>query len=183
MIKILIAGSQGSGKTTQAEIIAKKYNISYISVGQLLREHLSRHDKIGEEAKYALQSGELVDDLLVTELVRHELELPQHQKGFVSDSYPRSVHQLEVFNPGFNIVFHLKVSEDVAVSRLLNRRREDDTPELIRKRLGIYHQVTEPLLAYYQALGKLVEINGERSIEEVAADLETHLNKLVVNEK
>ncbi len=177
-MKILVSGPQGSGKTTQAMIIAGRYKLCYVSVGDILRSEYNHQSRVGKAAKEALLSGELADDSLVAKLVKKKLAEENCENSFVSDSYPRSVHQLEVFNPAFTKVFYLKVSDQEAINRLLKRHREDDTPELIQKRLSIYHQVTEPLLAYYKALDKLIEINGEQTIEKVSEEIELYLKEI-----
>lgn len=171
-MRILITGPQGCGKTTQAEILAKKFSFCLINAGDLLRELADQSTEEGENVRKCLSEGIFVDDKITAKLVRTELEKEHCQKGFVMDGFPRRMSQLEYFDPVYDQVFYLDVPDDEVIKRLLLRGREDDTPEVIRERLGLYHSETEPVLTYYQGQGKLKKINGEHSIEEIATEIE-----------
>jgi adenylate kinase len=171
----MITGPQGSGKTTQAEILAKKLGFCEINTGDLLRELAEGDSPEGKILKTALDQGQLADDQIVSSVVNKKMASPECQKGLVADGYPRRVGQLNIFNPNFDKVFYLDVPDSIVEDRLIIRGREDDTPELIRERLQIYHQETEPVLAYYQNLGKLIKIDGCKNIESVTAEIEKYL--------
>jgi len=173
--KIMITGPQGSGKTTQAKKIAKKIDVYFVGAGDLLRQFAKESSGMAAKVKNDLESGRLVDNEIIGNLLRKTLSQPEYRKGFVADGYPRSLSQLEVYNPDYDRVVYLKVSDEEAERRLLDRSREDDTSEAIKERLSWYHKETAPLLEYYQKQKKLVTIDGERSIEEVAADIEDKL--------
>lgn len=170
-MKIVITGPQGSGKTTQAEILAKKLGLCFIGTGDLLRDLAEKKSQLGEKIEETLNSGELADDRIVTGLVRGKIESSICSKGFVTDGYPRTFSQHQLYDPGFDKVFYLKISDGEAERRLLKRGREDDTSALIKERLSWYHEQTQPLLDYYQKQGKLVTINGESSIEKVSQEI------------
>lgn len=171
-MKILLTGPQGSGKSTQAKLLAKKYGLAFISAGDLSREKAQEDSIDGGLARQSLGKGELLPDELVGRLVREKVENLDREKGIVLDGFPRSIDQLQYFDPNFDKVFYLDVPDEEVEKRLLLRGREDDTPELIRERLSIYHQLTEPVLQYYQQQGKLIRIDGTKNIEEVTAEVE-----------
>ncbi len=174
-MKILVTGPQGSGKTTQAEIIAKKLKLPFVKVGNLVRAKSTDGTKEADTLKKALETGEIADDSIVASLLQNKLSGLELQKGFVVDGYPRRISQLEAFDPHFDIVFNLDISDEVAKERLLKRGRVDDTPALIDERLRIFHKLTKEVLKYYQAQGILVTVEGEKSTKEVTKEIEKHL--------
>lgn len=159
-MKILLIGPQGSGKSTQAKLLSQFLRLPYISTGDIFRE-------MGGDIKQILDKGQLVDDATTSAIITERLSKADCKEGFVVDGYPRSLEQLRLFDPHFDRVFYLKLKEETVMERLLKRRREDDTEELINKRLELYYEQTQPLLDHYENLGKLVEIEGEGSIEQV----------------
>lgn len=171
-MKILVTGPQGSGKTTQAEILAKKLGLCLIEVGDMLREMAKKGDPWSLEIRKTLDEGQLVDDQMVSNLVKKRLSEVDCQKGLVSDGYPRTFAQHRNFDIGFDKVLYLKISEEEIVKRLLSRGRKDDTLSAIQERLAWYEEETKPLLNYYQERGILITINGERSAQEVTQEIE-----------
>lgn len=171
-MRLLFIGSQGSGKSTQAKIISQKLSLCYISTGDLFRQIAEEDSDLGKQVKDLLGKGKLVGDDIVVELVKKKLSEPECQKGFVFDGYPRTLDQQEVFDPGFDKVFYLKVSDETAIKRLLARGRADDSPDVIRERLQTYYQQTQPLLDYYQGLGSLIVVDGEKTIESIEKEIE-----------
>jgi len=173
--KIMLAGPQGSGKTTQAKLLAEKLGILFIGAGEVLRKLAQEETEEGRNIKAELDKGELVDNQLMADLIKKEMEGSEASKGFITDGYPRSLDQIGNFSPDFTKVFYLELSDEEAEKRLLLRNRGDDTPEAIRERLSIYHQLTEPVLEFYQNQGKLVRIDGSGTIEEVAQAIQSRL--------
>lgn len=171
-MNILVAGPQGSGKTTQAKILADKIGACFIGTGDLLREFANGESNDARHIKERMGKGELVDNLVVAGLVKDKLARPECQSGVVTDGYPRNFSQHETYDPGFDKVIYLDISDEEAMKRLLARGREDDTPEAIRERLELYHEETKPLLEAYQDSGKLVRVDGARPVEEIASDIE-----------
>ncbi len=176
-MKILIIGPQGSGKSTQAKILAEKLNIPFIGTGEMLRNMAKEDNDLGRQINEILDQGNMVEDNVMCELVRVRLSEEDCAGGFILDGYPRTLVQQQIFDPEFDEIFYLTLPIEVAKQRLLGRGREDDTEELIERRLNDYYTQTKPLLDFYQKLGKLVVINGEKPIEEVAKDIENHLIK------
>lgn len=166
-MKILLIGPQGSGKSTQADLLARQLNVPKITVGDIFRDLAKQDSEQGKKIKAILEAGKLVDDDLTARIVKEKLSREEFKEGFVVDGYPRTLEQANIFDPNYDKVFYLNLQQEKATERLLKRGRADDTSELIKKRLDLYQEQTQPLLDYYKDLGKLIEIEGEGSIEQV----------------
>lgn len=166
-MRILITGPQGSGKTTQANAVAEKLGLCFVKTGEILRQLAEVDDLRGRKIKQALLVGDMVDDKIVADVVKNNLAEPICQTGFVADGFPRTLAQLENFDPKYQKVFYLNISDTLAIERLLARGRADDTLPLIKQRLLTYHVLTEPLIDHYRRLGVLVDIDASRSLSEV----------------
>lgn len=175
MPKISIMGPQGSGKTTQAKLLADNLAVPLIDVGAHLRNIAQQKSDSGEAVRKSLLSGELVDNQVVADLVRELTGSEKCQNGFVMDGYPRSLNQLKMFDPGFDRVFYLDVPDEVVEIRLLKRGRSDDTPDLIKKRLERYHQLTEEVLTFFQDQGLLQKIDGTQTEKEIHRQIKNSL--------
>lgn len=166
-MKISITGLHGSGKSTQARLLAGYLNVPLVDVGEMLRTLSDQDNEEGKKVKYALDQGLMVDDEVVAKLASERAKERDCQNGFVMDGYPLTLHQMKLFDPYFDKVFYLDMTEDVAEERLLGRARKDDTPDLIKKRLELYYKLTEPIIDHYSTLGLVEKIDGLGSIEEV----------------
>ena len=186
-MRVLILGPQGSGKGTQAKRIAAAYDIPHVATGDILRSAVAAGSELGRQVEPILERGDLVPDDLMVELIRERLA---RETGFVLDGFPRTVPQaealdamLEEIEKPLDVVLLLEVDDDVALARLLARRaeegRSDDAPDVIRNRLRLYHSLTEPVVERYREAGRLVAVEGERSVEEVAAEVEDALSQVV----
>lgn len=175
-MKILLIGPQGSGKTTQAKILAEKLGYKYLGTGEMLREIAKAGGPDAEKLNEIFTTGKLLDDETICELVKKTLAQDEYQSGFIMDGYPRTVNQKNIFDPDFDIIIYIKVSDEIAVKRLTQRGRADDTIEAIKKRLELYHHETGPLLDIFLNEGKLWVVDGEQSIEAVTNQIFKHLN-------
>lgn len=184
---VLILGAQSSGKSTQAKLLAEHINYKFISSGKLLRRLSEADNPIGKKLSQFWIKGELVPDQLMEEILYPILER-EDTPGFVLDGYPRSVEQLKGFLTFLDMkdwlvlhVFYLDVSEEECLRRIKIRaeteKRLDETEEAIKRRISLYHQVTEPLLAEYEKMGVLRKIDGERSVEEIQNDLRGYFKR------
>lgn len=173
-MKILMIGPQGSGKSTQTEILAKDLNLPKISTGDIFREIAKSDSEEGRRIREIQNSGRLVDDKETAKIVEGRLKQDDIKNGFIMDGYPRNIIQKDLFDPKFDKVIYLKVPDEEVVKRLMARGRADDTLEAIKTRLNLYYQQTQPLLDYYKNLGILVEIEGLGSIEEIYNKIKTH---------
>lgn len=171
-MKILIVGSPGAGKSTQAELLAKELGLPHLSTGDLFHYLAQEDSDRGREIKGIMESGQLIEDEFVLRIVEEQLEGEQYRSGFIIDGTPRSLWQAEKIKVRFDLVFYLKVSDEENLKRLIKRGRKDtDSSEVIKKRFEVYRQETEPMLEYYRKMGVLEEVDGERPIEEIFEDI------------
>ncbi len=170
-MKILLIGPQGSGKSTQADLLSLFLNIPKISTGDIFRELSRKGSGEAKRVKEVLSQGKLIDDETTSAIVKSRLSQDDCKGGFILDGYPRNIRQIEMFDPGFDKVIYLKVSDEEVVKRLMARGREDDTPGIIQTRLNLYREQTQPLLDYYSSKGILIEIDGQGSIERVRDEI------------
>lgn len=175
-MRILITGPQGSGKTTQANLIHERLGFQMIKAGELLRAYAAEPTDEGRKFKAMLDKGELVDDHLLADLIKRELAKFGKDEKLVIDGYPRRRSQIDTFDPKYDKVFLLRLNDKEGVERLIARHRADDTPEIIKRRLELYHQETEPMLDYYRQLGILEVIDASDDIEHVYAKIADNLN-------
>jgi len=170
-MKIIIMGPQGCGKSTQAEGLSKKFNIPHISSGDIFRDLEKSQTDLGKRIWKALFLGKLVSDNDTMLVIKEELSKKEYEGGFILDGFPRNLYQAKhsPFKP--DIVLYLKVSEEVSLNRLIERKREDDTPEIIKMRLSEYHKNTTPVLDYYKRLGILKTFDGEQQVEDIQKEL------------
>jgi adenylate kinase len=190
-VNILLLGPQGSGKGTQAKRISAEYAIPHIATGDMLRAAIEAGTPLGRQVAPILESGLLVPDVLMIDLIRERLEEPDTVPGFILDGFPRTTPQADALDTmlreigrELTIVFALQVSDEICIERLLKRAREegrpDDTPEAIRTRLELYHRETEPLIEHYRAQGNLVTIHADGTPNQVFAEIQAALEQLAV---
>jgi adenylate kinase len=188
-LNVLFLGPQGAGKGTQATRISNEYDIPHIASGEILRAEMTAGTELGNRVRDVIDRGELVSDDLMIELIRNRLEQPDTESGFVLDGLPRTLVQAEALDSilsdigrSFSVVFALQIPDALAFERLRRRARlegrADDTDEAIQRRLDLYHQETEPLIEYYRTRGRLVPIHGDRSENEVFAEIQQALEQV-----
>jgi adenylate kinase len=188
-LNVLLLGPQGAGKGTQAKRIAAEYGIPHIASGEILRAEMQAGTELGQRVKDVYDRGDLVSDDLVIDLIRTRLGQADTDAGFILDGFPRTTAQAEaldsMFNDigrSFNVVFALQIPDAVAFDRLRRRAdiegRADDTDEAIQRRLENYHRETEPLIEYYRVRGNLVPIHGDRTENEVFAEIQSALEQV-----
>ena len=119
----------------------------------------------------------MVPDEIAIKTLHDRLLKADCAKGYVLDGYPRNYAQLEGLEKDINKVFNIKLSDHEGIKRSIERARTDDNLQVLTRRLELYHQKTEPLLAYFRQKGILEEIDGNRSIEEVARDIQKAFRK------
>jgi adenylate kinase len=177
-MKLILIGIQGSGKSTQGDLLAKELGIPYLSTGHIFRQLAQEQTELGMYIKETMNAGYLIPDEKTLEIVTEYLGRPEYEKGYILDGFPRTLPQAESFKNGINLVIYLKISDEEALRRisLRNSGRADDTTEAIKRRIELFHTFTEPVIDYYRTKGVLVEVNGEKSIEEIFTDIKTHLS-------
>jgi adenylate kinase len=180
-MKIVLLGIQGSGKSTQGNLLHKKLGIPYLSTGHIFRELAKEHTPLGRYIKEVMHSGALVPDHKTLTIVTEYLSRPEYAKGFIMDGFPRTLKQAEAFEQDLDDVIYLEVSDREALWRLSYREedggeeRDDETLAAVRKRIELFHKYTEPVLGFYHRKRRLIEINGEQSIEAIHKEI---MNKL-----
>lgn len=185
-MNLLVLGPQGSGKGTQAKRIAADYGVPHVSTGDMFREAIGAGTLLGRRVEPILAAGELVPDELTVALIRERLGQEDATGGFVLDGFPRNLAQAEALDDmlaaisrALDAVLFFDLSDEIATERMLGRARAegrvDDTPEVIARRLAIYHEQTEPVVEHYRVQGTLVPLRAERAIGEVAAEIQSAL--------
>ena len=181
-MNLLVLGPQGAGKGTQAKRIALEYGIPHVSTGDMFRAAQAEGTDLGLRVGEIMASGDLVPDDLTIAMIQERLSRPDAERGFVLDGFPRNLAQAEALDSMLaaiarvlDAILFFDVPDETGMERALRRAelegRTDDTPEVIAKRLQIYHSETEPIVEHYRVTGKLVPIHADRSIEEVWSEI------------
>lgn len=178
-MKIILIGIQGSGKSTQGNLLSEKLSIPYLSTGHIFREIAKEKTPFGRYVKETLNAGVLIPDDKTLEIVDDYLSRDEYKNGYILDGFPRTVKQAESFKNGISYVFYLNVSDREALWRLSYREdeRDDETLLALRKRIELFHTLTEPVLDYYRKKGILTELDGEKEIEEINKEILDTINK------
>lgn len=212
-MNLIMFGPPGGGKGTYASRISEKHDIPHVAPGDIFRSEVNEGSELGKKVKDYLDRGELVPDEVVNEVMKKRLSKPDCQEGFVLDGYPRTLSQAKALDKiaGIDLVINLKVSDDVIINRLNNRRvcrdcgeiynlrsmppekdgvcdecggelyqREDDQPEVIRKRLREYKSKAKPIIDFYREKGLVEDIvaEEERPIEEMMGEIYDAVKKV-----
>ncbi|MFF5322445.1 adenylate kinase [Janibacter hoylei] len=178
-MRLIILGPPGAGKGTQATQIAEHYGIPAISTGDIFRANIKNETELGLQVKEILASGGYVSDDITNAIVEARLAEDDAAGGFLLDGYPRTTAQVTALDAmlakgdhSVDKVLELVVDDEVVVQRLLKRAelegRADDTEEVIRERMALYHRETKPLSDAYAERGLLVTVDGEGEVDEVA---------------
>lgn len=176
---LIFLGAPGSGKGTQAQVLAERLGMPHISTGDMLRQAIADGTELGNQAKSYMDKGELVPDRLILGMIEERLGYTDAKAGWILDGFPRNVTQAKfldelLINIGHRTqwVINLKVSDEVIVTRLLARGRADDHEDTIRHRLLVYREQTAPLITYFQEQGKLYAIDGNQPIDKISENLQ-----------
>jgi len=182
MLKIVLLGAPGSGKGTQSEKLVAEFGVPQISTGDLLRSAVANQTQLGRKAKAAMDAGELVSDDIVVGMMRERLTQDDTANGFILDGFPRSLAQakaldelLDELGRPLQGVVHIKVDHEEIVQRLMARGRSDDNEDTIRKRLNVYQEQTQPLVAFYEDKGLLTAVAGVGDVDEIYNRIKTAL--------
>jgi adenylate kinase len=188
-VNVLFLGPQGSGKGTQAKRIASEYGVPHVATGDMFRAAISAGSPLGRQVEPIVAAGALVPDELTIALIRERLAEDDAVGGFVLDGFPRNAAQAEALDGllselgrPLDLILELQVSDELCIQRLLARAaaegRVDDSPDVIARRLAIYHEETAPLVGHYLPTGNVVGIHGEGAIDEVWAEIQSALERV-----
>jgi len=190
-VRLIIMGRQGAGKGTQCQRISRHYVVPHISTGEILRAAVREGTELGKMAKQVIEAGRLVGDDIMIEIIRERLEQDDARtRGYILDGFPRTVAQADLDVPRDLVIQRIsarRVCRDCGTNYVATAQkrdpwicdscggdvvqRNDDTPESISQRLDLYESQTSPLLKFYGQDGRLVEIDGSLSPDEVFATL------------
>ncbi|MGH7245653.1 MAG: adenylate kinase family protein [Candidatus Levyibacteriota bacterium] len=180
-MKLILIGIQGSGKSTQGNLLSQKFSIPYLATGQILRDLSKEDTELGAYLQDVMNKGFLISDEKIIEIVSGYLSREEYKNGYILDGFPRTLIQAESFKDIIDYVIYLKVSDEEALKRIETRiskeKRADDTEEAIKKRIELFHEFTEPVLRFYQEKNVLIEVNGEQAIEDIHAAIMKAIGK------
>ena len=181
---LIFFGPPGAGKGTQASLTAKTLNIPHLSTGDILRDKLLDQDSLSIRLKNFMDSGNLVSDDILNEIVANRLKLPDCQSGFILDGYPRTISQkiflsdfLESHNLSISKIIDLSIDEKIIIQRIKSRsnieNRLDDREEIIKTRMLKYFQETKPLSNYFRSKypNDYHIVDGNQNIENIQDDI------------
>lgn len=183
-LNVVLFGPPGAGKGTQADRFAARHVVPKISTGDMLRRAIANGTEVGLAVKDTLHRGALVSDDLMIQLVSQRLAEPDTAAGFVLDGFPRTIEQAVALDGmtagrGPLVVFALVVHADEVVRRLARRGRDDDDEWIIRERLQVYTDSTEPVLEYFRRRMTLTILDGNRPPDEVTREIESSVAQIV----
>ena len=181
-MNIVIFGPPGAGKGTQSKFIVEKYKVHQLSTGELLRNEIVNNTKLGSEISSIINSGELVSDNIVSNLIEKFISDPLYKNRLIFDGYPRNLNQvknldylLKKYNQKIDIVLKLTVSLEIIKKRISNRqteeKRSDDNEKTAVKRYQTYEKSTEPVIDFYKKSNLLKVVNGEATIAEISDEI------------
>ena len=187
-MKLILFGPPGSGKGTQASLLAKKINIPHLSTGDILRSKLNDNDKLAQELSQIMSSGNLVPDSILNPIVTEKLLSSECKNGFILDGYPRNKSQSDFLidfltknKITLNLIIDFKADTNTITNRIIERskieNRSDDNIEVIKTRLEKYFTETQPLASFFRDnfKGKFFEINAMQDISKIESEIENRL--------
>lgn len=174
-MRIVIFGPPGAGKGTQGVRLAENLKITHLATGDMLRAEVSAGSELGVLAKQYMDRGDLVPDDVIIGMIRSHLT---DGDGMVLDGFPRTITQAQALDEALQQAdlpldksIYFNVDRQQLISRLINRAveqgRSDDTPDTINRRMDVYDEQTAPVLEYYSSSGRVIEIDGSGTPDEV----------------
>ena len=179
MLNIALFGPPGAGKGTQSQMLIEKYNLAYISTGDLLRQEITEGTDLGLQVKDLISRGNLVSDEIMVELIEKKIITSTDKDGILFDGFPRTTAQATALDvvlskkkTPITVMLALEVEHEELVKRLLNRgkdsgRADDQNPAVIENRIAVYNKETSPVIHYYDAQKKFRSIVGIGSIDDI----------------
>ncbi|HOW29329.1 MAG TPA: nucleoside monophosphate kinase [archaeon] len=180
---IIMVGPAGSGKGTQNKLIERDFGYKPFSMGEILREEVNKKTILGKKINEIISKGNMVSLEIASDLIFNKIKKEKSNK-ILMDGFPREYDQAAVFDYFLHSndyelvgVIHLNISKKESVKRLLLRKRNDDTEKAIKKRLEDYDKITKKVIQRYKEKGKLIEIDGNQSIENVYKEIKRKLKE------
>ena len=177
-MRIVFFGPNGSGKGTQATLLKDELKVPHISTGDLLRAAVKAGTPLGVQAKAVMEAGHLVSDEIVLGMLEERLAQADVGNGFILDGYPRNLAQcaaletlLDRLGQPLDVAIKLDVPDSAILARCELRfaaeHRKDDDPAIVRKRLDVYREQTEPVAEHFAQIGKLKTVDGVGNVDQV----------------
>ena len=177
-MRLIILGPPGAGKGTQARLIAKKYHLRNVSVGNVLRKEVKKKTKLGLKIKPYIERGDLAPDPIVYKIIKKYIE----KGNFILDGFPRHISQVKILKEKINAAIYLDCKKNIIIKRLSKRRnikhRKDDDKETIEYRWLVYKNKSLPVLNHYKRKSLLIKINGNPEVRTVFKEINNKLRKL-----
>ncbi len=183
-VNLVFFGIQGSGKGTQAKLLAEEFGFSIFETGRQLRELAEEMSPLGQKIKKTIEAGDLVSSELVIEILKNFIE-KNEDNTIIFDGIPRNEEQSELFQALLKDMaldytgVHFTLSKEESMNRLMKRAeiegRADDNEESIKKRIDIFYTQTAPVIEELKEAGKMIEIDAGPSIEDIAVTLQEKL--------
>jgi adenylate kinase len=176
-MNVVIFGIQGSGKGTQAKIMAERYNLATFETGEECRRLAKEDSPLGRKIKKIVEGGNLVSAQVIMEILDHFLAQVPADRNIIFDGIPRNQKQQKEFDKILKkwkrefVALNIQIPEEETLKRLYARGRHDDTTEIIRNRIGIFQKNTTPVIEKYRTQHKVIDINGNQKIDQVAAEI------------
>jgi len=189
MLNLILFGPPGAGKGTQSKRLIAEYGLIHLSTGDLLRSEVKAETNLGKQAKVIMDAGKLVSDEIVINMIENQLDKAPDARGFIFDGFPRTVAQAEALDKmlerkslSISQLIRLQVDEEELMCRLLARAieegRADDNEASIHKRFDAYRNDTLPVAAYYESKGKLTDLDGSGTLDEVFGKITAAIDAL-----
>lgn len=191
MLNVVLFGAPGCGKGTQSELLEKRFGLSHVSTGEIIRSHIKSQTELGLQMQEYISRGELAPDSVVIGMIEDYLAANKGIKGTIFDGFPRTTAQAEAFdklleqhNDSVDIMIYMDVPEEELVKRILLRgkesgRADDASEDVIRNRIAVYNQQTAVVADYYRAQGKYVAVPSLGTIDVVFERIAAEIEKLV----
>lgn len=187
-MNLILFGPPAAGKGTQAKRLVEQRKMIQLSTGDMLRAAITSGSELGKRVEGVMQRGELVTDEIVIALIEERLPEAEAAGGAIFDGFPRTLAQAQALDQllkgrgqQIDLVIRLKVDDEALTERVAGRfaelGRPDDNPKSFKVRLSAYNAQTAPLLPYYEQQGKLTEVDGMGTIEQVAAGIDQALDE------
>lgn len=190
MLNIVLFGPPGAGKGTQSAKLIDKYGLVHISTGDLFRKHLGEGTALGKLAKSYMDSGNLVPDQVVIDMMDDKLKEHKEAAGIIFDGFPRTVAQAEALEAllhkkktAISGMIALEVPDEELKNRLLERgktsgRSDDQNETKIRHRISVYKSETLPVANFYQKQGKYQAIHGVGGIDAIFDEITQAIGRM-----
>ena len=191
-MNLILLGPPGAGKGTQAKILEQEYGLKQLSTGDMLRAEIAAGTELGAKAKTVIDSGKLVSDDIMIDMIANRIDRDDCAKGVIFDGFPRTVDQAKALDvmlqekgKPLHSIIQMVVNEEELVSRLETRIqqtidagqpvRSDDNVDTFKKRLAVYNEQTAPILPYYESSGRLQKVDGMKPIDFVTQEIKAIL--------